>query len=117
MAHFAKLDENNKVLQVIVVLNSVITDENGDEQEQIGIDFLLNLYGGGRWKQTSYNNNFRKQFASIGYSYNESDDVFIKGQQFPSWTLDQNHDWQSPVLKPDGVHDWNEEAQSWDEIL
>lgn len=75
MAHFAQLDENNVVLQVIVVHNNDLIDENGIEQEQLGIEFCQNLFGG-IWKQTSYNGNFRGSYAGIGYIYNPLLDVF-----------------------------------------
>ena len=77
MAHFAKLDDNN-ITQVIVVNNEVITDENGIEQEQLGIDFCKSLYGEDtNWIQTSYNANFRGKFAGIGDTYDEVHDVFV----------------------------------------
>jgi len=113
MAHFSKLDENNKVVQVLVVSNEITTPDGVNEDEQLGIDFLSNLYGG-VWKQTSYNNNFRKQFASKDSTYNETGDVFIAKQLFPSWTLDENHDWQPPVIQSEGDYIWNESTQSWD---
>jgi len=113
MAHFAKLDENNTVVQVDVVANEITTPDGVNEDGQLGIDFLSNLFGG-VWKQTSYNNNFRKQFAGIGDTYDESADVFILNQPFPSWTLDVNHDWQPPVTRPEGNYSWNESTQSWD---
>ena len=75
MAHFAELDADNVVLRVIVVNNEVIT-ENGEEKEQIGIDFLTNLYGGGIWKQTSYNNNFRKRYAGKGMVWDPTSQEF-----------------------------------------
>lgn len=79
MAHFAKLDNNNVVITVVSVVNEVLKDSNGVEQEQLGIDFLRNLYNepNAIWRQTSYNKNFRKNFASIGYRYNEQEDAFI----------------------------------------
>lgn len=76
MAHFAELDENNIVQQVIVVNNEVILDEDGIEQEAIGTKFCQDLLGG-RWVQTSYNNNFRGTFAGIGFKYDETNDIFI----------------------------------------
>lgn len=76
MAHFAEIDENNIVQQVIVVNNEVLLDENGIEQEAIGVRFCENLLGG-RWVQTSYNNRFRGTFAGIGYIYDEALDTFI----------------------------------------
>lgn len=75
MAHFAEIDENNVVLRVIVVHNNELLDENGIEQEQLGIQFCQNLFGG-MWKQTSYNSNFRGIYAGIGYIYNPILDIF-----------------------------------------
>lgn len=78
MAHFAELDSNKTVLRVLVVSNDDITDENGQEQEQLGITFLQNLLGEDtKWVQTSYNSNFRGTYAGIGYSYDEENDVFV----------------------------------------
>jgi hypothetical protein len=116
MAHFAELDENNIVKRVIVVHNNELLDENSNESEQKGIDFCVNLLGG-VWKQTSYNNNFRKQFCGNGYFYNSEADVFVKPQPFLSWSLDDNFDWQPPTSKPvEGFWYWNEETLSWLEI-
>tara|TARA_R100000306_G_scaffold12250_1_gene14705 strand:- start:44 stop:415 length:372 start_codon:yes stop_codon:yes gene_type:complete len=122
MAHFAKLDENNTVVQVVVVANEVITPDGENENGQLGVDFLSNLFGG-IWKQTSYNNNFRKQFSGMGHIYDESADVFILNKPFPSWTLDENYDWQPPVPFPNErvngapkPFNWNEDTQSWDEV-
>ena len=82
MAHFAEIDENNIVQQVIVVNNEVLLDENGFEQEAIGIKFCQDLLSG-RWVQTSYNNNFRGTFAGIGFKYDETADIFIgQGELF-----------------------------------
>jgi hypothetical protein len=77
MAHFAEIDENNIVKKVIVVHNNELLDEAGNESEQKGIDFCVNLFGEGRWIQTSYNNNFRKNYAGVGYTYDASKDAFI----------------------------------------
>lgn len=104
MAHFARI-ENNLVTEVLVV---------PDEQEHRGQEFLADDLGlGGTWIQTSYNNNIRKQYAGIGYTYDPDADVFIAPQPFPSWTLDQNHDWQAPTPKPDDNHYWDEDNQQW----
>jgi hypothetical protein len=111
MAHFAEVDENNVVTQVLVV---------PDEQEHRGQDYLaVDLGLGGRWVQTSYNHNIRKQYAGIGYTYDEAADVFVAPQPFPSWTLDENHDWQPPVPKPEGdlMYTWNEENQDWEAVV
>jgi hypothetical protein len=113
MAHFAKLNENNIVLEVNVVNNDVLTQN----EESSGIAFLTEWSGGySNWKQTSYNNNFRKQYAGIGYTYDSVNDVFIAPQPYPSWTLDENFDWQAPTPKPedDGIYTWNELTLSWD---
>ena len=118
MAHFAKLDLNNIVTEVLVVNNSVLLNLDGTESELKGSEFLNNLLGPATWVQTSYNNNFRKQYAGIGYAYNEPNDVFTIPQPFPSWTLDENFDWQPPTPYPDDgqPYQWNEETQTWDLI-
>ena len=102
MAHFAQLDSNNVVTQVIVVSNDDITDSNGNEVESIGVAFCQKLLGGDtNWKQTSYNGNIRTRYAGIGYSYNSSLDAFIPPQPFTSWTLNNStKDWQAPVTEP-----------------
>lgn len=117
MAHFAKL-ENNVVTQVIVVSNQDILDENGQENEQKGIDFCSNLLGG-TWKQTSYNAKIRKNYAGIGYVYDETLDAFIPPQPFASWTLDEEvYQWKAPVDYPtdDKMYSWDEETTSWVEV-
>lgn len=99
MAHFASLDENNVVTQVIVVSNEDIQDADGVEVEEIGIAFCKKLFGADtNWKQTSYNNNIRKRYAGIGYSYNEELDAFIPRKPHNSWViLEETADWQSPL--------------------
>tara|TARA_Y100001973_G_scaffold79201_1_gene116403 strand:- start:1334 stop:1717 length:384 start_codon:yes stop_codon:yes gene_type:complete len=118
MAHFCKLGVGNLVLEVHVVNNEVITDNDGNEQEQLGVDFLNNLYGTRDvWKQTSYNGNFRKNYAGKGYSYDQERDAFIPPKPYPSWTLNESTcRWDSPVAYPtDGnVYRWNETNQTWD---
>jgi len=113
MAHFAQLD-GNTVIQVIVVANEDTADEDGNEVESIGIQFCENLLGG-TWIQTSYNDNMRKQYAGIGYTYDPDADVFIDPQPFPSWSLDENHDWQPPTPYPDDGNSyvWDEASTSW----
>jgi len=118
MAHFAKLDNNNKVIKVIVVHNNELLDENGEESEQKGIDFLKQLFkdSDAVWKQTSYNRNFRTRLAGPGQTYDESRDAFILPKPYDSWTLDENTlDWTSPIAHPtDGLHyNWDEELQQW----
>lgn len=104
MAHWAELDEHNVVLRVTVGSN--------DEPDE-GYGWLVENLGG-RWVQTSYNGRIRKQFAGIGFTYDEQADVFIAPQPYPSWTLDENHDWQAPVPRPaDGNWYWDEGARTW----
>ena len=120
MAHFCKLGVGNIVEQVVVVNNEVITDNDGNEQEQLGIDFLNNLYGTRDvWKQTSYNGNFRKNYAGKGYTYDQERDAFIPPKPFNSWTLNEETClWEAPTAYPDDgkFYNWNEENQTWDEI-
>ena len=99
MAHYAQLDENNIVTQVIVVSNSDITDANGNEVEEIGIGFCKKLLGKDtNWKQTSYNNNIRVRYAGIGYSFSEELNAFIPPSPFPSFVLNNTTaDWVSPL--------------------
>jgi len=117
MAYFAKLGTGNIVENVISINNAVITDANGVEQEQLGNDFINNLYGTNAvWKQTSYNNRIRKNYAGIGYQYDQTRDAFIPPKPFNSWVLNEDTcRWESPVAYPnDGQkHSWNEETQSW----
>jgi hypothetical protein len=105
MAHFARI-ENNLVTEVLVVHNDL---------EHRGADFLANDLGlGGTWVQTSYSNNFRKQYAGIGFSYNPVADVFIAPQPYQSWSLDENFDWQPPTPMPtEGKWDWDEDNLEW----
>lgn len=111
MAHFAKLDENNVVLEVHVVTNSCLDPLN---EEQSGIDFLTEWSGGhSHWKQTSYNHRFRKQYAGVNFSYDPIVDVFIEPQPFLSWSLDENYDWQPPKPKPEGFYRWDENQLDW----
>ena len=118
MAHFAKL-ENNIVTQVIVVSNQDILDENGQESEQKGIDFCSNLLGG-TWKQTSYNAKIRKNYAGVGYTYDEVRDAFIPPKPYNSWLLDETKaQWKAPVDYPtdDKKYTWDEDTTSWKELL
>jgi len=122
MAHFAELNNNNIVLQVIVVNNSDILDENGIESEEVGKAFCESLLGG-RWIQTSYNATFRKNYAGIGFEYSEEYDGFIppKPEQYASWILDTDScRWVPPVPYPsedalDGRTRWrwDEQTLSW----
>jgi hypothetical protein len=127
MASFAKIGLNNKVIEVLSVVNEVLHDSNGVEQEAIGIDFLTKLTGYPVWKQTSYNtvggvhNNsgtpLRKNHAGIGYIYDETRDAFISPKPFNSWILnEQTCNWEAPVIYPtDGKrYSWNETNLNWE---
>jgi hypothetical protein len=118
MAHFAELDDNNVVIRVIVINNNDCLDANGTEVEQIGIDFCSHLLGG-KWIQTSYNNNIRKNFAGIGFTYDASRDAFIapKPESFPSLILDEETcRWVPPVPRPGDNYEWNENLVAWQPI-
>tara|TARA_R100001086_G_C11639870_1_gene204239 strand:- start:65 stop:457 length:393 start_codon:yes stop_codon:yes gene_type:complete len=126
MAHFAKLDQNNIVITINVVHNNELLID-GAENEQKGINFLNNLFNtNDNWKQTSYNTlggvhkldgtPFRKNYAGIGYTYNENKDAFIPPKPYSSWTLnDDTCRWEAPVAYPDDGKDyrWNEETTNW----
>ena len=119
MAHFAKLGIDNVVLEVLVVNNVDTMTPQGEEKEEIGVEFLQKLTGHQAWKQTSYNGKFRKRYAGHGYTYNSELDAFIPPKPYSSWTLDtQEANWQAPVAYPnDGKsYNWNEENQSWEEF-
>jgi len=117
MAHFAKLGLNSKVMGVHVVDNENLLDSDGNEQEQIGIDYLVQVHNYPFWVQTSYNKNIRKNYAGIGYEYDEARDAFIPPSPFPSWTLDEETClWKPPTPKPDGNYIWNESTQAWDAV-
>ena len=129
MASFAKIGLNNKVIEVLSVVNEVLHDANGVEQEVNGIDFLTKLTGYPVWKQTSYNthggvhNNggtpLRKNHAGIGYTYDEDRDAFIPKKPYNSWVLNESTClWESPIPYPqdNNRYNWNEKNQSWDLI-
>jgi hypothetical protein len=119
MAYFAQLDENNIVTQVISISNEDAPDPAPDNSEPLGQDFIANVLNlPGVWRQTSYNNSFRKQYCGPGFSYDEAADVFISPRPFDSWQLDENYDWQAPTPYPqDGnIYTWNEETLSWNEV-
>ena len=100
MAHFAQIDDNSTVTRVIVVDNKDILDEHGNESEEAGIRYCQNLLGG-TWMQTSFNNRIRKNYAGVGYVYNEQLDAFIQPSPFPSWVLnEQVFYYEAPVPKP-----------------
>jgi len=117
MAHFAKLGTGNIVEQVIVVSNDIAVTE------QAGSDFINKLYNTRDvWKQTSYNNNIRKNFAGIGYQYDQTRDAFIAPKPFNSWILNEDTcRWEAPIPMPNDVsankqYSWNEQTLSWDII-
>lgn len=109
MAHWAEIDENNIVIRVTV-------GNNHDLDE--GYQWLIENLGG-TWIQTSYNGNIRKQFAGIGFTYDQENDIFISPSPFPSWSLDDNFDWQAPIPYPEdgGDYIWDEESVSWVEVI
>jgi hypothetical protein len=125
MAHFAKIDENNVVTQVIVVDNKDITDPfTGQEDEILGIAFCKKLLGG-KWVQTSYNSSIRKRYAGIGYQFSKELDTFIPPKPFESWVLNsETADWESPVgpapeltaeqVEAGSRYQWDEENGEWD---
>ena len=126
MASFAKIGLNNKVIEVLSVVNEVLYDSNGIEQEVNGIDFLTKLTGYPVWKQTSYNTHggvhslggtpLRKNHAGIGYTYDEDRDAFIPKKPFNSWVLNEDTcNWESPIPYPTdgGKYKWDEQNQSW----
>ena len=118
MAHFAELDENNIVTNIIVVHNNELLDENGNESEQKGIDFCVNLLGG-TWIQTSYNGTIRKNYAGAGMSYDSVRDAFIPLKPFESWVLNENTcQWETPLPYPTDDKDylWDEVTISWIEV-
>ncbi len=114
MAHYAQIDENNIVTQVIVIDNKDTADANGVEKEYIGAAYCERLFGG-TWKQTSYNGNIRKNYAGIGYTYNADIDAFVPPQPYASWTLDANAQWQAPTAMPTdgGMYSWDEATTAW----
>ena len=111
MAHYALLDANNVVTEVITGIDETELIEGLDTETWYG------NFRGQVCKRTSYNDNIRKQYAGIGYKYDEVADVFITPSIYPSWTLDENHDWQPPTSMPtEGMWRWNEETLSWIEV-
>jgi hypothetical protein len=129
MASFAKIGLNNKVIEVLSVVNEVLYDSNGIEQEVNGIDFLTKLTGYPVWKQTSYNTHggvhssggtpLRKNFAGIGYTYDEDRDAFIPKKPFNSWILNEDTClWNAPVAMPqdNNKYKWNETNLNWEII-
>lgn len=121
MAHFAQLDNNNVVLQVIVVNNETIQNTLFPESEPIGVAFCQSLFGENTvWKQTSYNNNFRKNYAGVNFTYDSLLDAFIPPKPFASWLLNTTTcQWEAPIPYPEDGKNyyWNEETQSWELLI
>ena len=116
MASFAKIGLNNKVIEILSVHNNELKDSNDVEQEVNGINFLKHLTGWAIWKQT-FTDGTRKNYAGIGYTYDEDKDAFIPPKPFNSWTLNETTClWEAPVAYPDDDNDytWNESTQTWD---
>jgi len=107
MAHYAFLDENNVVIEVITGIDETELIEGLDTETWYG------NFRGQVCKRTSYNGNIRKQYAAIGYTYDEMRDQFVAPQPYSSWTLDENNDWQPPTPKPEGNYYWSEEDLVW----
>jgi len=121
MASFAKIGNNNEVLEVLSISNDVITDSNNVEQELLGVSFLTKLTGHSNWKQASYNASFRKCFPGIGFTYDEAKNAFIPPKPFNSWVLNENTwRWDPPVEVPTEPlasnlrYFWNENIVNWD---
>ena len=124
MAHFAELNSSNEVLRVVVIDNSDVMN-NGGEQSTAAEDFVETIVPfsvtGVSWKQTSYNDRFRKQYASIGHTFDNSKDKFMDPKPHASWTLDGNDDWQAPVTYPNDLEEnslkvlphWDEDNSRW----
>jgi hypothetical protein len=128
MAHFVKIDNSNKVVQVVVLDDKDTQDENGNEVESIGAKYLSDAFGG-TWLRTSYNTHngihkldgtpFRKNYAGIGHTYDETKDAFIPPKHWDSWILDEDIcQWEAPVTYPDDGkrYSWNENNGTWDEV-
>ena len=124
MAHYAFINSENIVVKVIVGVDETETQMDNGVEVGGSAEAWEAFYAAQPWhegltcKRTSYNNNIRKQYAGIGFTYNSSADVFVAPQPFPSWTLDSNHDWQAPVARPsEGMWSWNEETLAWVEVV
>ena len=116
MAHYAKIGVGNIVTKVHVLSNEVLM-KDGEENEQQGLEFLQNLYNNkDLYIQTSYNGTFRKNYAGVGYTYDQTKDAFIPPQPYPSWLLDESTcQWNAPTAYPDDDkrYDWDEDTTSW----
>tara|TARA_R110000796_G_C14269825_1_gene401112 strand:+ start:106 stop:474 length:369 start_codon:yes stop_codon:yes gene_type:complete len=120
MAHFAKINIDSIVEQVIVVNNEIILKADGTESELKGKRFLNSIFGSANWAQTFYNGSIRKNYAGIGYFYDSTRDAFITPKPYNSWILnEQTCVWDSPIDYPnDGkMYKWNEEIINWEEVI
>ena len=117
MAHFAEINEENIVTQVIVVHNNELLVD-GEESETKGIDFCESLFGHRNWVQTSYNGNIRYNYAGLGFNWDSENDAFYAAQPYPSWSLNDAYIWESPIPYPEdgNTYSWNEESQEWDKV-
>ena len=116
MAHYAWLDENNLVVNVTVGVDEEIVQQSIGGSTEAWEAFYSEATGH-TIKRTSYNGNIRKQYAGIGYTYNADADVFVAPQPYPSWSLDNNFDWQAPTPRPEGLNwYWDEDNLSWTEL-
>lgn len=113
MAHFARLDENNYVTMVTVVSNADMIDSDGKEIEALGIAVCESVVGPGPWVQTSYNGTFRRRYAGLGMKYDQERNAFVTRCPYPTWTLDDNGDWQAPYPQPSNAHVWDEGNLMW----
>jgi len=118
MAHFAKVQDNKLVGEIIVIANEVLLDENGDEQEALGLGFIESLGLDGVWVQCSYNGTFRAHYPGRGFTYDADRDAFIPPQPYASWVLDEDTClWVAPIAYPaEGAHTWDEEDGDWVEV-
>ncbi len=120
MAHFVRLDSNNVVVETIVVPDEAVTDKNGQENEQLGIQWLKRLRGGqGVWRKTSYNNSERRTFAGIGYKYDTVNNVFIPPKPFESFVWNSSlEQWEPPVAMPEDskTYHWDEFNKNWKQV-
>jgi len=126
MAHYALIGYDNKVVKVIVGVDETVTQIDNGVEVGGSTEAWEQFYENQSWhsgltcKRTSYNaetNGYRKQYAGIGYIYDADADVFVAPQPYPSWTLDENYDWQPPTSKPEGNYAWFEPNQQWIEIV
>ena len=120
MAHFAEINSDNIVQKVIVVDNNDCKDAEGNESEAVGAAFCNTLLGG-IWKQTSYNGNFRKNYAGIEYTFDEERDAFIPPKPYSKWILNEDTcNWEAPIEMPveEGkFFTWNDNKGEWEEVV